>query len=198
MTLGGRDRRALLVGAALSAVLVSFTGLAKPLWEVRSELRSRKATAAQFMARYRGILEANAAYAAVAETADARLSRLGAATYEGDPQVAGNRLLALLGDAAVGNDVRIMRASPMPADSVSPVLIRVGAALECESDMAGLLGVLSTLESSPRLLHLSGLRVNAANATSRAEIERLRFGFTVHAIVRVPGDGGRDAQATAE
>lgn len=198
MRLSRRDRRALLSGTVAVAVVVTYTGVAKPLRRISLDLERRRDIATEFLARYRGLVAANEAYASAADTASARLSRLLPETFVGSPQGAVNQLLEMLDRAAAGNDVRILRASPVPVDSVGSGLVRIGAALECESDLWGLLGLLRSLETAGKLLHIGGLRVAAAGGSVRGDdIETLRFGFTVRAFVLVPLDGAEDAEATA-
>ncbi|KPK79762.1 MAG: hypothetical protein AMS25_11460 [Gemmatimonas sp. SM23_52] len=198
MRLSRRDRRALLSGTVTVAVVVTYTGVIKPIRRVSLDLERRRDIASEFLARYRGLIAASEAYAAAADTANARLSRLLPETFVGSPQGSVNQLLEMLDRAAAANDVRIMRASPVPVDSVGSGVLRIGAALECESDLWGVLGFLRSLETAGKLFHIAGLRVAAAGGSVRGDdIEALRFGFTVRAFVLVPLDEAEDAEATA-
>ncbi len=184
MKLAPRDRRAVLLGTIGLLVIVGYAGVVRPLRRAAAQLAGRRDVAARYLERYRGIVAAAPAYLAAADSAQLRLGRLTPETFDGDPPRASNRLLELLDDAAVGNDVRILRAGPVPADSLGEGVLRIGASLECESDLAGLLGFLRTLETAGKLLHVSGLEVSVAGGQRReSEVEVLRTALTVYGFV---------------
>lgn len=198
MKLSARDWRAILAGAIAVAVILTYAGIVRPLRRGWSDLTARREATAETFARYRDLIVSAGSYAAAAESADARLSRLLPETFAGDPQSALNRLLETLQKAATGNDVRVTRASPAPVDSAGPGLLRIGASLECASDLAGLLGLLRTLETAGKLFHVTGLHVaTAGDAAGSDEVQVLRFGFTVRAFVPAPLEQGDDAQTAA-
>ena len=182
MKLSSRDRRALWLGALAAIAIVGYAGAVRPLLRAATALEQRKEALVELRARSEELLAAAPIYRAAAESAEVQLARLRPETLSGDPQAAVNRLLAILERAASGSSVRILRANPVPIDSAGPGLSRIGASLEGESDLAGLLLLLHSLETAGPLFHVSGLRVEAPGGGD-GEVEVLRFGFTVRAFV---------------
>ena len=198
MRIEARDRRAILIGVAAAAAIALYPALIRPLWRVATDLEQRSALAGEFLSRYRDVIAAGATYAVAADTADARLARLLPETFPGDAQGSVNRLLEMLERAATESNVRVTRTNPIPVDSAGPGLLQIGARLECESDLAGLLGFLRALETAGKLLHVSGLRISTVGgAAAEDEIQVLRSSFTVVAFVLALPDGDENAEAAA-
>lgn len=187
MKFSERDRRALLAGTMAVALVLLYAGGVRPFQKIRSELIIRRDVASETLQRYRELAEARPAYAAAVDTVRLRLEELLAGVFTEDPQKATNRLVETLERASRATEVRILRAAPLPPDSAAAGMLRVGASLECESDLAGLLTLLHALEKARRIVHVSGLRIRGTAGTpSGAEIEVLRAGFTVSAFVLAP------------
>ncbi len=99
-----------------------------------------------------------------------------------------SQLLRLLEQAAEANAVRVLETSLLAVDSVSPRVLRIGATVECESDIAGVLGFLRSLESAERLLHVTDLHLTSVGipGLSANDVETLKFSFDVRGFVVVP------------
>lgn len=193
LKLSRRDRRALLSGVACASVVAAYALVARPLASSATELRQRHEAATEYLSRYRSILAGQVAYEVAADTARARLARLLPRTF-GDARAGGavTALLQTVERAASASLVRVVRVNPFAPDSIREGLVRIGAGVECESDFAGLLSFLATLEQDERLLHVSGLRVTSVRPAGSAPdaVETLGFSLIVSgfAVVEMLGD----------
>lgn len=186
MKFSSRDRRAILLGALAAIAVGAYFGAVKPLRRASIDLARRRGTATEYLRRYQSVVGASGDYLAAAETADARLARLLPVAFSSDAHSSVNLLLEKLDRAATGNEVRVIRVTPVPQQPAGPGLVRIGAALECESDLRGLLGLLRTLETTGKLLHVSGLHVTAVGSAADGGVEVLSFRFSVTAFALAP------------
>lgn len=197
MRLAPRDRRALVVGALAAAAIVSCVGGVRPLQSGFQRLHARRSAAAERLARYEGLLAARGAYREALGTLETHLSAFGSRTLGADGSEAVHRLLALVERAATASRVRIARASTLAPDTLEEGVISVGAVLEAESDLAGLLTFLSALERSEKLLHVSEIRVRAVGPAGESDIVVLEFSFQVRGFVFVRRLGVADGVLSA-
>ncbi len=186
MNLAPRDRRALLVGVLSLVAILAYASIVQPMVREAADLNRRRELAVEFLSRYRSVLEARAAYESTLDTAAVRLSRLAPRAFHSRRAEASvSQLLELLEKAAARNFVRVLRTTPAPVDSAGAGVLRISAAVESESDLTGILGLLRSLETTEKLLHVTDLRISEAGAgsASTSPVETLRFNFTVHGFV---------------
>ncbi len=189
MKLSARDRRALALGTVAAAAILVYSGLVRPIARERAELQIRREAAVQLLDRYQRLVAARDVYAWARGTADARLSQLLTGVFLAEQaEDSVSQLLRLLEQAAEANAVRVLETSLLAVDSVSPRVLRIGATVECESDIAGVLGFLRSLESAERLLHVTDLHLTSVGipGLSANDVETLKFSFDVRAFVVVP------------
>lgn len=188
MRLSARDPRVLLVATVIVGAI--STSLLQPMIRQAADSSHRINAAAEFYNRYQIVLAARAPYMARRDTAAVRLSSIvPRAFFRTDGADASlSQLLELLEGAAARNFVRLVRATPSPVSAAGPAVLRISATVECESDSAGILGLLRSLKSAKKLLHITDLTVSDARArAARASgLETLRFSFAVHGFVLSP------------
>ena len=180
MNLSPRDRRALLIGAAAAVSVLTYAFAVRPLTSRAGDLKERREVLVESLARYASVLAAQDAYETASDTARARLLRLAPGTFSGAPEEATASLLTLVGDLAAKNLIRVVRTIPLPPESAAGDVVAVGARVECESDLAGAVGLLRALEASNKLVHVSELELSEQRSARRVEgAQVLRIQLTV-------------------
>jgi hypothetical protein len=183
ISLSYRDRRAAIIGLVGAAAILGYALIFRPLASDAADLRQRREMAEEILLRYRGTLAARGGYEFAVDSAEALLQRLAPRAFvAGRAERAVSQLVQLLERAAEGNSVSILREVPLAADSVGPSLVSVGATVEVESDLRGLLGLLRTLEATEKLLHVSQLRLSRTDENT-GDVESLRATFAMRGFV---------------
>jgi hypothetical protein len=182
-SLSYRDRRAAIGGTIGVAIILGYALVLRPLGSHAADLRQRREIAQEILLRYRGTLAARGGYQLAVDSTETLLQWLAPRAFVVEqPGRAVGHLIQLLERAADGNSVSIVREVPLPADSVGLSLVSVGATVEVESDLRGVLGLLRTLETTDKLLHVSHLRLSRTDENT-GEVERLRASFAIRGFV---------------
>lgn len=193
-TLRQRDRRALLVGAAVVLVSLAATR-GVPAWLHLLE-RSREASGIEV----RALHDARALIAADATLLDslrARRARYLTATpmliRAGSPADAASRLSALV-DVAAKNAGVAMNTVTLRADTTSSAMFghpRVRG--DARGDISGLSQFLLLIEGGPTYLRVLELTVSQPDPVGGARAEELRFSFTIEGLARLERTSGQGA-----
>lgn len=166
------------MAAAVSVLTYAFA--VRPLTSRAGDLRERRELLVGSLARYASVLAAQDAYETASDTARARLLRHAPGTISGAPEEATASLLTLVNDLAAKNLVRVVRTVPLPPESAAGDVVSVGARVECESDLAGAIGLLRSLEASDKLVHVSELELSEHRSARHVEgAQVLRIQLTV-------------------
>lgn len=173
--LGERDRRALLLGAAVLLPVVAWTGAVRPYLSALGDTRDRLAAERGMLAREEGLLalavQLPADLVAAERTAAAATERLLRASNRPLAEAA---LTAALENVASSSRVLLqqVRGVEAPGGSDPPAgVLPVQVAVQGESDVAGLTRFLHRIEASPLLM-----RVRALDVRPRAGADRNRDG----------------------
>lgn len=161
--LGARDRRAVLLGAAVLAPALAWAFAVRPYLEAVAEAGDRLAVERRLL---RGELELVAAAPEYPKAFDAGAERLLAAAPRlmgGDDEGAAAAALAgYLRRTAQAGGANLTRVEPAAAAEAGAGVRALPVAVTGESDLEGLLTFLQMLESGPKLVHVRDLRLEAA------------------------------------
>lgn len=165
--LGPRDRRAVLIGAAVLAPAFAWTFAVAPYLAAVADAGDRLALERRLL---RGELELLASASAYPEAFDAGAERLLAAAprlMAGDDEGAAAAALAgyVRRLAQVGT-ANLTRVEPAAAYDAGGGVRALPVGVTGETDLEGLLTFLQLLESGPKLVHVQELRLEAAAAPS--------------------------------
>lgn len=176
-----RDRRALLLGAAIVGVAV--LALRVIPWSARQFVELRQSTKEQqaTLARARSVLADRLAVRDSFERVVAGIVGLAPHLLDGrtspDAQAT---LAALLSLAASRHAVRVLRVDPMTAADSSMVFRRALVHAEVESDVAGMLKFIRALETADPVLTIASIQISASTPSPSPKApEMLRGELTV-------------------
>lgn len=192
MALSPSDRRALRWGAIVSIAAIVYAFGGRPLLAWRETWEHRLGEARGLVLRYREAASATEIYRGESDSIAVLLRAVAEQSLGGrSPEEASAELLALLHATAREASVSVRRTNLLPPDSVELGFLRVGAVVEGETDVLGLLHFLRSLESGHRLLHVVDLRVSPSNAAAFGSAagggpEVLPFTVTAHGFWMVP------------
>lgn len=172
-----RDRRAMLVGASLIAVMISARVAFAGVTRLSERLR--------YVAESQGVLTRAAATTEQVPLLRAAIGDRGAEIVALAPMLVPGRspaegranLSTQLTGWALTHHVAIQRLDSAP-DSISGSLVRLELVVRAEGDLAGLGRLVAEVERSPMLLTLSRLSL-AVEGDPDAEPQRLRAEFAV-------------------
>ncbi len=163
--LGPRDRRAVLIGAAVLAPAFAWTFAAAPYLAAVADARDRLALERRLL---RGELELLASASAYPKAFDAGAERLLAAAprlMAGDDEGAAAAALAgYVRRLAQMGTANLTRVEPAPSYDAGGGVRALPVGVTGETDLEGLLTFLQLLESGPKLVHVQELRLEAAAA----------------------------------
>jgi len=184
--LASRDRRALLLGAALLVPVLLFKGVVHPYARARAALGERLRAQRELLERERTVLadvrrlpERRARVEALL-AADAPLLFPG-----GDPFAATAELVGYVGEAARQSHVLVQE---LQSRSTAPLkgtetLVQLQVEVRGQSDFEGTLRFLQALERGPRLVRVEALAVERLAAASGGRAEALSLRAAVSAYV---------------
>jgi hypothetical protein len=182
-----RERRTLLLGAALIVAAVLGTRVLPAMVRAHAGLRVRASERTELLARAQDAIAAeNAHRDSLARLADRVLALGPRLVAVGTAVEAGAELAALVAALVRQHRLRLLRLDPRPttlAPPVGPVAVRV----ELEGDIAGLAGWLAAVESGHPLLAVGALSVVVLDpqASERApEVLRVEADLTGWFLLR--------------
>ena len=190
VTLHGRDRRALVLGAsAICGLVLAFRAV--PAWE--RWRRNARNDAAEIMTRAERTRALLGGFPRALDTLQARRAQVAAMgpallTDETASGAASN-LAAFLGELARQSSVRLDAVELHVDSSKTRELPLVTASLQATTDIAGLSSFLRLLEQGPTLLAVRALGVRPQNAEAGGDQpEMLSIQLTVQglALIRIP------------
>lgn len=189
---GGRDRRALVLGAAtIVGLVVAVRGV--PAWRAwRAEARAVAAEIQSQAAQSDALL---AGFAGSLDTLEARTTRfvdLGPALLSGDtPTEAGSTLAALLAELGRQTLVRLEAVDIRVDTSQARPLPRVTVEVQATADIAGVSAFLYGLEKGPALLAVRRLAIRPQTVDGPTDqLETLSVRLTVEGLALVQARGG--------
>ena len=199
--LGPRDRRAVLVGAAILGPVFAFTLAGRPYLHARAalveqiheqqDLLRRELTLVQSVPRLSGDLtDARRALA------DAR-PRLFPAL---DPLGASAILVSAVSEHARRRGVLVEAIESRPAEYLGDGLMAIQVDMRGQGDLEGLLRWLDALETGPRLLRveqLSVARIGSGAQADSLDVETLSVAATVRGFLLAPANADSPAVSVA-
>ena len=172
-----RDRRALLIGSAALGLLLLVRAVPAARAAARDAANELDNTRG-LLARAEALLLRAPALPDTLAARNARLVSLAPLLLEGASAAeAGAALAALLDGWAATRKVAVQRIQPGPPEPVPP-FVRVAVAFEGESDLAGIAGLVAAIESTPQLLSVARLDIDAEPGNDG--VQRLRIHLVVH------------------
>ncbi len=180
-TLGARDRRALLIGAAVLLPALLYVWGIRPFHAALGDARGLLAAERLTLSRERAAVRAAAENPGLQQLADSLVRTASSRLFTGrDDVIATAELVSHLGTVARVHDVWLQNATTRPS-SVSEAGVRtLHVALRAESDIEGLLRFLRALESGNKLIVVERLDVSvASNAFGESGVEPLAISATI-------------------
>jgi len=194
--LSSRDRRALLLGAAVLASGVGWTAMVKPYIRAVREVSSTLAAERELLNRELRLLAAADQYPAEVEQAGARLLDVATRLFGGEKQAAASAgLIQYLQEGAGTGPALLTRLEPLPAEEEGNGLIGLPLSVEGETDLEGLLTVLHLLDAGPKLVRVENLRVQGRRAVAVDGPEVLSFVFVARGFSLAESES-QDARST--
>lgn len=195
--ISARERRVIAVGAATVAMALVWTFAIGPYLARVGSLADRLERERRLLRRELALIATVDSQSAVYETGAERLLTIAPRLLSGDRE--GAMLQAYVDELVDGRPIYIESMQPVTIDTAGPSLTRYSLRLSGETDLEGLLMLLSALEHGPKLVHVRDLRMNVpANGGGLEEPERIEFGFTAvgFSLAGTAGDSG-EAQANS-
>lgn len=179
-----RDRRALVLGAAItaSAFVVAFgvKPYMRSLRDTREELHSQR----DLLVRERSVLAGSKSYAGALESGQANLAHESMPLFDGaDDLSATSDLSDQVSQTALSNRVLVQQIETRKAETASDGLVAVSVDLRGEGDFEGILHFLNSLERGAKLIRVSRLAIEqvarpAPEGAPQAEVLSLAGTFT--------------------
>ena len=200
-SLSRRDRRAALLGGAVTAAAVLARFVILPYMQAVEEARGALLRERELFTQERELLAGARAYreefGVLGERFLAGIPRLLPGGTAATAQAALARRVDRL---AAEGPVLLTRLEPLPARPGRDGYVELPLQVEGESDLEGLLSLLAALESGPTLIHVETLAVERKGATApgeradAAEVLAFRFaaaGFALDEAAPVAPGGAR-------
>ncbi|HEX7119602.1 MAG TPA: type II secretion system protein GspM [Longimicrobiales bacterium] len=196
--LTARDRRALIAGGAVVASALLWSFGARPYLAMVAELRARVEAERALLQRERALVARAGDYAALFDEGAKRLVEIAPRLLPGnDDAVGGAALARYVREHAGAAGVLLVRVAPLEAEEQGG-LADVGLHVVAESDLEGLLTMLTTLAHGGKLVRVDGLRIDASRGAPLGGPEVLSAEFTVRGLAfrgsaSAGAAGGEDA-----
>lgn len=191
--LSARDRRALRLGALVLLPALGWILLASPYLDALGERRAELRTGRDRLgAELRLLAERDR----ISERVEADLGRLRQSMPRlfgpGGPGLATAALTQHVQDRAAAGRVLIRRVTPLEPARAAENLVALPLEVEAESDLRGMLELLSALEYGRKSLRLENLRIDAGGGARSGpgseEMEVLSFRFAVAGFALAAAD----------
>ena len=163
-----RDRRALLLGAAVLAPALFYIWGVKPYRAALDDARQQLAVERETLARERAAIAAARKNPQLQHLADSAMRAASPRLFQGrDDVMASAELASYLGDIARARHVWLQDAATRPA-ALSPSGVRtLRVEIRAESDLQGILSLLQALETGSKLVRVE--RMDVSRQPSRSE-----------------------------
>ncbi len=157
------DRRALISGALVLTVLLSYAWIARP-WSARLEAsRAELVQQRGLLARERSLLETGSQLPRLQRQANATLATARTRLLPGDSVTATAALASRVDDIAMATGVRVLSIEGR-APASSPGLTTVSVELRGEARWSQVLSFVRTLESTGSLIDVAAVRLERGPA----------------------------------
>ena len=178
-----RDRRALLIGAALVVPALLFAAVIRPWWRADSQLREDIAAQRDLLSRERNLVAAGDLKSVMRE-ANATFVVATRRLYAAPEPVSATAALArdvrrALDDAGLETQRLEARESDVGADGLRQITVEINA----EGDLGAVLSALSMLESNARLIRVRRLGLDRGPARA-ADAPALAMSATISGYMR--------------
>jgi len=199
-----RDRRAVLLGAAVLAPALLFIWGVRPFVAALRDARERLTVERETLARERAAVSAARQNPAMQHAADSAMRATLPRLFAGrDDVMASAELASYLGDVARAHKVWLQDASTRPATTADGGVRVLHVEIRAESDLQGILSFLQALSRGEKLVRVN--RVDLSSQPSRIgeeDAETLALsanisGFAIPAGEAAPGAASTSSSATA-
>ncbi|HEX7120479.1 MAG TPA: GspMb/PilO family protein [Longimicrobiales bacterium] len=158
VALTARDRRALLLGAAVLAPALLFAFVARPFAGALAERRDRLAAERDLLARELRLLADARRFPDALRDAEAELMREAPRLFAGsDPVAATSALEGFVAAQAIAHRVFIQRSESLAPESAAQGVVALRTTVRAVGDLDGLLSFLRSLEAGRKLVRIERL-----------------------------------------
>jgi hypothetical protein len=199
-TMSHRDRRALLLGAAVLGPALFYIWGVKPYRAALDDARQQLTVERETLARERAAIAAARKNPQLQHLADSAMRATAPHLFQGrDDVMASAELASYLGDLARARHVWLQDAATRPA-TLSPNGVRtLRVEIRAESDLQGILSLLQALETGGKLVRVE--RMDISRQPSRTEesgAETLALSATISGFAIPPEPAGAASPAIAK
>jgi hypothetical protein len=178
-----RDRRALILGGAIVVPVLLTTWGMRPLVGRFQSLRAEVARERDLMIRERDLLAAVPALDSAAAALEQHLDGASDRLFPGsDPLAASAGLSTYLSELAGRHRVLVLQGETRPPVAAAGDLVAVEVGLRAQSDLEGVLALLTALERGARLVEVTRLAIERTAPPREREPEQETLSLTL--IVR--------------
>lgn len=179
--LSARDRRALLLGSLLLIPGLFWILAARPYMRSLDDVSERLTAERDLLARESGVLAVADRYPGEIEGGAERLLEAASRLFGGASSgVASAHLARYLQEMAQGGPALLTRLEPVAEEPAGKGLLALPLHVRGETDLEGLLTLLHSLESGPKLVRVDDLKIRGvrnAQSPGSDEAEVLSFEF---------------------
>jgi hypothetical protein len=176
-----RDRRAIVLGAAILLPSLFFVWGVKPYVAALTDARQQLSVERETVARERAAIAAAHRNPQLRQKADSAMRAMTPRLFEGrDDVMASAELASYLGDVARSNRVWLQDAATRPAVQSPGGVRSLRVEMRAESDLRGVLAMLHALETGKKLVRIERLDISrVTKAVSEDGTETLSVSATV-------------------
>jgi hypothetical protein len=187
-----RDRRAVVVGAAVLLPFVLFLWAVRPFRAALSDARDQLETERATLARERAALATATHNPQLQRVADSVMRGMRPRLFEGkDDVMASSELAGYLGDVAQRSRVWLQDAGTRPAPPAVDGIRTLHVEIRAESDINGALLFLQNLENGEKLVRVDRIDISRTRRADRDDSETLSI------VATISGFAAADASSSA-
>jgi hypothetical protein len=203
LTLGARDRRAIVLAVIVLVPLLAWTGVIRPYRAALADARAELAAERSLLADEQSLLAASERYPLAYRAADSALLRTTPRLFsEADDILATSQLASYIASNALSSHALLQEAVPQPTRRLPEGIRMLEVEIRAESDLEGVLRFLDALERGPKMVVVDNVSISREERTQdrgRPPMAVLTLSATIRgfALVETPsvasltGDGGR-------
>ena len=196
-SLSARDRRAALFGLPVLAAALFWTLAARPYLRALDEVSARLTAEQELLSREVGVLAVADRYPEAIERGTERLLQAASRLFGGgEPGVASANLARYLQEMARESPALLARLELASGEPAGTGLMALPLHVQGETDLEGLLTLLHSLESGPKLvrveeLRIQGVRSRGSSAANEPEVLSFDFRATGFMLTTLEDDPDR-------
>jgi hypothetical protein len=178
--MSARDRKAISWGLVILVPALFLVWVVKPYFARLDEARQQLAAERETLMRERAAIESARRNPKAHIVADSAMHAMAPRLFEGrDDVMASAELASFVGDVARDSHVWLQEAATRPAIAAGGGVRALRIDVRAESDLAGVLALIRTLELGEKLIRIDRLDISRLSATEQDSTETLALSATI-------------------